>query len=218
MIGKQDYKTKIELLAPFLEGLCRGIKKEIKQEFIQKGLLRKSEGGSEWKEIAQFFFKKIVEEGDERVGEWLSSCWVCKNGEIFQYFHEQLSLIDEQYDRLVEIPLEKEEKIKKLSIEKFGFLRTYLFCVLNSVVFSSKIFEDLRKGALQELSSGEEVDVQGKNCSIEDLKKAFELERLKIEEKYEKRLLGVSKKYQMEIDGYRKQIGQLQKKLEKVNV
>lgn len=215
MIVKSDYKTKFEALASFLEVLCRGIKKEIKQEFIQKGLLRKSDNAGDWKEISQFFYKKTVEEGDEKTGEWLAACWVCKNGEIFQCFHEELSLINKNYDQLVEIPSEKEEKIKNLSIEKFGFIRTYLFSVLNAVVFSPKIFNDLQKGALVELASDKESGSEEKACSVEELKKAFEVEKMKIEEKHEKRLQGVMKKYQMEVEGYRKQISQLQKRLEK---
>ncbi len=219
MISKSQYKIKIDLLSPFLEELCKGIKKEIRQEFIQKGLFKKSESNVEWKEVAQFFYKKIVEEGDENVGEWLASSWVCKNGEIFQHFHEELSLIDKQYENLVGIPLELEQKIKDLSVSKFGFLRVYLFCVLNSVVFSSEVFESLRKAALEEVSSSKEsLEAARKISSVEELEKVFELEKKKIEEKYEKRMQGVLKKYQIEVDGYRKQIGQLQKKLEKLHV
>ena len=60
--------------------------------------------------------------------------------------------------------------------------------------------------------------METKIVSVEELKKAFEQEKLKLEEKYEKRLQGVLKKYQLEVEGYRKQIGQLQKKLEKAHV
>ena len=49
------------------------------------------------------------------------------------------------------------------------------------------------------------------------MQKDFEKEKQKLEEKYEKRLQGILKKHQMEVEGYRKQIGQLQKKLETVN-
>lgn len=216
MIIKSDYKNKFELLAPFMEELCRGIKKEIKQELIKKKTLQMSVNALDWSVISQNFFKKIVEDGDEETGEWLASTWIYKNGEIFQCFHEELSLVDEQYDRLESLSSEVEEKIKNLSASKFGALPVYLFCVLNSVVFSHKIFEDLRKRSLEEISMDRnDLKESSNNLSLEELKKSFEVERLKMEEKYEKRLQGVIKKTQMEVEGYRKQIGQLQKKLEK---
>ena len=217
MIAKSHYKSKFEILSPFMEEICRGIKKEIKQEFIQKGLIRTGEYGAEWKGISQFFCKKIEEEEDEKVGEWVASSWICRHGEIFQYFHEQLSLLDKQYDHLVEFPLDVEEKLKRDSLDRFGCLNTYLFCVLNSVVFSLKTFEELKSKSLEELISNKVEKTDKKISSIEEMQKDFEKEKQKLEEKYEKRLQGILKKHQMEVEGYRKQIGQLQKKLETVN-
>jgi hypothetical protein len=213
MISKSQYKNKIEVLAPFLEYICQGIKKEIRQEFIQKGALPK---GLESKEVSQFFYKKVVELGDEKVGEWLASSWIYKNGEIFQSFHEELSLIDSQYEKLEKFPVEAERELLATSVLKFGALRVYLFSVLNSVVFSQESFDKLSKGALEELSSlSNPLDEVKKSLSVEELQASFEVEKRKLEEKYEKRLQGALKKCQLEVEGYRKQIGQLQKKLEK---
>jgi hypothetical protein len=146
----------------------------------------------------------------------LASSWIYKNGEIFQLFHEQLSLVDKHYDQLESLSSSVEEQIKDLSVGKFGFVRVYLFSVLNSVVFSAKLFEELKNGALKELSVSKDHSLESEDdISLEDLRKSFEMERLKMEEKYEKRLQGVIKKTQMEVEGYRKQIGQLQKRLEK---
>ena len=216
MMINSDYKNKFEILAPFVEELCLGIKKEIKQEFVKKKGLQAEFNPLDISDISKFFYKKVAEEGDEKTGEWLSSSWIYKNGEIFQLFHEQLSLVDEHYERLESLSPEVERQIKDLSTSKFGFVRVYLFSVLNSVVFSAKLFEELKAGALKELAMGKNSSLESKdNISIEELKKSFEMERLKLEEKYEKRLQGVIKKTQLEVEGYRKQIGQLQKRLEK---
>ena len=216
MMINSDYKNKFEILAPFVEELCLGIKKEIKQEFVKKKGLQAEFNPLDISDISNFFYKKVAEEGDEKTGEWLSSSWIYKNGEIFQLFHEQLSLVDAHYERLESLSSEVEQRIKDLSIGEFGFVRVYLFSVLNSVVFSAKLFEELKAGALKELAMGKDPSLESKdNISMEDLKKSFEMERLKLEEKYEKRLQGVIKKTQLEVEGYRKQIGQLQKRLEK---
>ncbi len=216
MMINSNYKNKFETLAPFVEELCLGIKKEIKQEFVKKKGLQAEFNPMDISDIAQFFYKKVAGEGDEKTGEWLASSWIYKNGEIFQLFHEQLSLVDQHYDRLESLSSEVEQKIKDLSVSKFGFIRVYLFSVLNSVVFSAKLFEELKNGALKELSASKDSSLEGKDTvSLEELKKSFEMEKLKMEEKYEKRLQGVIKKTQMEVEGYRKQIGQLQKRLEK---
>ena len=216
MMINSNYKNKFETLAPFVEELCLGIKKEIKQEFVKKKGLQAEFNPMDISDIAQFFYKKVAGEGDEKTGEWLASSWIYKNGEIFQLFHEQLSLVDQHYDRLESLSSEVEQKIKDLSVSKFGFIRVYLFSVLNSVVFSAKLFVELKNGALKELSASKDSSLEGKDTvSLEELKKSFEMEKLKMEEKYEKRLQGVIKKTQMEVEGYRKQIGQLQKRLEK---
>jgi hypothetical protein len=215
MMINSNYKNKFETLGPFIEELCVGIKKEIKQEFVKKKGIQANFNSLDISDMSQFFYKKVVEEGDEKIGEWLASSWIYKNGEIFQFFHEQLSFVDKHYDRLESLSSEVEQQIKDLSVSKFGFVRIYLFSVLNSVVFSAKLFEELKRGALKELSMSKESSLESKgNISVEELKKSFEVERLKTEEKYEKRLQGVIKKTQMEVEGYRKQIGQLQKRLE----
>lgn len=216
MMINSNYKNKFEALAPFVEELCLGIKKEIKQEFVKKKGIQSNFNSLDIRDIAKFFYKKVAEEGDEKIGEWLASSWIYKNGEIFQLFHEQLSFIDKHYDCLESLSSEVEERIKDLSVSKFGFVRIYLFSILNSVVFSAKLFEELRSGALKELSVIKDSSLESKdNISPEELKKSFEMEKLKIEEKYEKRLQGVIKKTQREAEGYRKQIGQLQKRLAK---
>ncbi len=216
MMINSSYKNKFEILAPFVGELCLEIKKEIKQEFVKKKGLQAEFKSLDISDISQFFYKKVAEEGDEKTGEWLASSWIYKNGEIFQLFHEQLSLVDKHYDQLESLSSSVEEQIKDLSVGKFGFVRVYLFSILNSVVFSTKLFEELKNGALKELSVSKDHSLEDEDSiSLEDLRKSFEMERLKMEEKCEKRLQGVIKKTQMEVEGYRKQIGQLQKRLEK---
>lgn len=217
MIEKSLCESKFELLFPFMEEVCRAIKKEIKQEFVQKGFFRSRSDCQDWKGISLFFYKKITEERDEKIIEWLSSTWICKHGEIFQLFHEELGKLNTQYDSLKEFPAEFEASLKKISQEKFGSLQVYVFSIFNSVVFSEKVYNEIREGALKELSL-EKEEKNSSALSLDELQKQFEEEKQKLCEKYEKRLQGTIKKYQLEVEGYRKQIGLLQKKIEGARV
>ena len=129
-----------------------------------------------------------------------------RNAEIFHMFHEKLLAVDPNYDRLEKFSIDLEESLQKIAVEKFGFVRVYLFSVLNSVVFSELTFKKFREEALKELSFlQKDLDSSKEVLSVEDLRKSFEQEKMKLEEKFEKRLQGILKKTQMEVGGYRKQ-------------
>lgn len=217
MIEKSACENKFENLFPFMGEVCGSIKKEIKQEFIQKGFFRNKADCQDWKGILQFFSRKAGEERDEKIIEWLSSAWICKHGEIFQLFHEKLSQLSSQYDSLKEFPLEFECSLKEISLKEFGAVQVYIFSVLNSVVFSKQTYQELRENALKELSLEKREECVSA-LSVEELKKRFEEEKLRLCEKYERKMQGVIKKFQIEVEGYRKQIGLLQKKIEETRV
>jgi|GEM_PF-891652 len=225
MMTESAYRGKFSLLQPFAEEIFRAIKKEIKSEMAGKNsMLRKKVGvlpnGVETKELSSLFLKNIIteetEEGEE-LGEWVASVWINKRGEIFKSFHNALSKISDRYDTLTSLPEEVEKQIFEKAVSDFGALDTYIFAVLNSVVFSEKTFEKLAKFAQTE-AEGKKTGKEGDLAfSVEKAQKNFERQIEKIIEKYENRLLGVTKRHQMEVAGYRKQISGLQKKLDEVH-
>jgi polyhydroxyalkanoate synthesis regulator phasin len=216
MVGT-DCKNNFQSISPFLEEICKEIKKEIKQEFVQKGLFRGREDCQDWKGIVCFFYQKMIEEQDEKIRQWVAAAWVSRNGDIFQLFHEELSKLSKDYDTLQAFPAPFEKQLQLLSLKEFGALRTYLFSFFNEVVFSKETFAELYSQALEEVSLKKE-SIEQKAEFSEEMKNKMEEQLSKINEKFERKLQGILKKHQIEVDGYRKQVGQLQKKLESFRV
>lgn len=220
MIIESTFKNKFISLGLFSKEVIRDLKKEITKELSKKNSIvqKKLSGvsiGDGKDEVVDLFFNLVVEKGDEELGEWLASSWVLKNSPIFKSFHKKISLISADYEKLTGFPTEKEEDLRESSIEEFGAIKTFIFSVLNSVVFSKKSMEDIRIRAEEEASDRKEISLSS-NCSVEEAREIFEKEKKKILEKQEHKLLAVIKRHQVEVEGYRKQIGQLQKKLEEV--
>lgn len=221
MIAESIYSRKFALLEAFSEEIFTGIKKEIKREITTKGSPLQRKLGifsvKETKEMMELFLKNIIVEKDEEVGEWVASAWINRHGDIFQCFHEHLIKVTPQYDELTEIPAAAENALVQDSVMEFGALDVYIFCILNSVVISAKKIEELKILAQKEVENKKEEKVKVPETSLEDAQKKFEEQMQKILEKQEKRILGITERYQMEIAGYRKQISQLQKKLESLS-
>ncbi|MBS0627807.1 MAG: hypothetical protein JSS09_06305 [Verrucomicrobia bacterium] len=148
------------------------------------------------------------------MGEWVASSWIDKHGDMFKCFHDHLIKVSQNYDQLTELPLAVEESMAEASIKEFGALNTYIFSILNSVVFSEKKMKELRELAQKDKEKSVESQEKSSELSVEELKKNFEEQMQKVLEKQEKKILGITERYRMEIAGYRKQISQLQKKLE----
>lgn len=221
MIAESTYSRKFALLESFSGEIFTGIKKEIKKEVATKGSLLQRKLGipsvKETKEMMELFLKNIITEKDEDLGEWVASAWINRHGEIFQCFHEHLIKISSSYDELTEIPAAAENALIQESVAKFGALNVYIFSILNSVVISAKKMEELKVLAQKEVESKKEEKEVVPAVSVEELQKKFEEQMQKVLEKQEKRILGITERHQMEVAGYRKQIGQLQKKLESLS-
>lgn len=220
MIEESVYSKKFARLEPVSEVIFNGIKKEIKKEMTVKGSSLQRKLGifsiKEPKEMRELFLKNIVSLADDELGEWVASAWINRHGEIFQCFHEHLIKVSEKYDELTTIPPVQEEALMKDVLMKFGALNVYVFCVLNSVVISAENLYKLEVLAQEELKSKKvaEETISESSVSVEELQKKFEEQMQKVLEKQEKKFLGITERHQMEIAGYRKQISQLQKKLE----
>lgn len=213
----KGYCQKFEELKDFSQIIFRSVKKQALRELASRsGVLFRNpriRSIKETKEMIAVFTAAIYDRKEEDVAEWTGGAWLDGQGEVFRFFHEKLLAVTENYDTLTALPSEKEEEIYKESVSQFGFATVYIFSVLNSVVFSEKTFAELRKGALAEReterSEEETVAGKGERAGSEALEK--------LAEKYEKRILGITDRYKTEIEGYRKQIGKLQKKIEELN-
>jgi hypothetical protein len=227
MYKEATYKQKFSDLRIWIPFIINAIKKDLRNEHLKKDLffVKKFLGSKnihkiEEPELAQAYEKAIIEEEKgEELGEFVSSRWMLKNTEIYDYFESHLSKVHSDFTELSEIDPVTAQKLISESTNQFGALRTYLFSVLNSVVFTKECFEDMQRKAKEEQQQLEkEQSESSSSLTLEQLQSRFERDTAKITDKYEKKLSGMQKKYQTDVDGLRKQISLLQRKLHEAKV
>lgn len=211
------YKEKIQSLQPVLNDILIEIRRELKNEHLRKDLAfnqkyfsKKALDKITVDDLAEGY-KRALEEGNEEAGEWIASRWMLKHPEVYQFFAERLSVINPNFDEIEKIPDSEAKKIMAEAIEEFGLKVTYIFSVLNSVVFPDFIYEEL-KNSLLTATPQISIEVDEK-VTLEDLKKKYDEALVKLTEKYEKKLSSLEKKYIQDTEGFKKQIAALQRRL-----
>ena len=219
MIVEDSYKIKFEKIQPWISTIFQVIRKDLKNEhllkspvFIQKHFSKRSLDKLTLDEFSEAYVKDIME-GDEELGEKVVARWVLKNAEIFQFFVAELSKINPKYDEIQSLPSEVSAHLLNTSVQEFGSTITYLFCILNSVVLTQAQLVKLREMAILEQAEVKPVEEKSLFESMDALKNHYEKEIRKLTEKMEKRVQGVERKYVQDVEGLRKQIAQLHKKM-----
>ena len=221
MINEDPFKKKISLLQPWMSLIVQAIKKEIKNEhlrkesgLVQKYFQKKAIEKLNVEELSEAYFKEIALEGNEEAGEWLTTRWVLKHAELYQFFAGELTKINPKFDEIAQIPSESAQLMLRYSVNQFGATTTYIFSILNSVMFAEEDYLKLREAALKELET-KVIDEESAlpQETVEEIKSRYEKEIQKLTGKYEKRLQGVERKYFQDVEGLRKQISQLHKKI-----
>lgn len=147
--------------------------------------------------------------GNQELAEWVVNRWVFKHGDLYQVFAERLSQINPEFEEIKAISLEESKKILEGTVENFGAIPTFLFVVLNGVVFPEKVKEELHELALKEKEKiEEEKKLEAGKEGLEKLLAAKEREIARLNDK----ILGVQKKYDRDVEGLKKQIKALQKR------
>jgi len=188
------------------------IRRDIKNEHLKKDpafvkkYLGKAVPKAELEELVAGY-NKAVEDGREDVIDFLFQSWLLKKGEIYHYFAEELSKLTDDFTKLDSFEKETENDIAERACHQFGALDTTLFALINGVVFSPKLFEELKKKTHQELATKKEnAEEQSKLKEKEDLIRDYELKIQRLTDKYEKKLLGLEKKYQNDVAALKKQL------------
>lgn len=222
MLKNATYKEKFEMLRPWLPQVVEEIKKDLKNDhlrsdpgFCKQYLLGKHYQKATAPELAEAYAKALdTSENSESLAEFITNRWLLKHTELYDFFEKALTQISPNFTELEEIPLGQAESMAKASSHEFGALPTYLFAVLNSVVFPKTVFSHLEKQSKEE---AEHAAHREKNEAVEkehkDLKTHFEQQIARLTDKYEKKLQGLQKKYQVDTEQLKKQLSLLQKKL-----
>ena len=134
-----------------------------------------------------------------------------KNADLYNFFAYELAKINPKYNEIESISDEMSVFLLNASIHQYGAISTYLFCILNAVVFTDQQLKKLREMALSEKAQQPEEKPAFK--SVDDVKEHYEKELRKVMEKCENKVQGLERKYIQDVEGLKKQIAQLHKKL-----
>lgn len=222
MLKNATYKEKMTLLQKWVPHIVDTVKKDLKNEhlkedglFAKRYFLSKNINKLTSEELAQGYSQAISDnERAEDIAEFLSNRWLLRNTELYQYFEQQLSKINPNFHEITEIEPKKAQEIIDGSVKQFGAPRTYLFSVLNSVVFPNEAYTKLSKQAEDSAKHEEkEAKIELEQHSIEAMKRSYEQNLARLTDKYEKKLQGLQKKYIQDMEALKKQIANLQRKL-----
>lgn len=212
-IKDATYLQKMELLTPYHREILESVKKDLKQEHIgkDKSVHKQLFGNKplhriELEEMLTIYSPLLL--SSEELGEFVSSRWVLKNIEIYEYFGQKLEQIESDFEQLTQIEETLARSIVEEAIGKFGAKATYFFCLLNSVVLPSGEFRILEERSKSAEHSGIEKTSDGsaKVWSEEQVRR--------LEERYRQKLAGMERKYSLEVLALKKHISHLSKKLQ----
>lgn len=216
MYKNATYKDKFADLhdwVPFIVGeiksdLCREhLKKDL--NFVRRFLASKNIPKVTTEELAKAYQKAIKEEPNgESLAEFITSRWLLQHSEVYDFFEEELKKINPEFTELEELEEPVAESLINRAIAEFGAPNAYIFSVLNSVVFPNSSFDSLKKQATHHQQNKEKIEEEtSKQLSAE-------AQIARITNKYEKKIAGLQKKYSIDVENLKKQIGLLQRKMQ----
>ena len=222
MYKDTSYKDKFALLNDWLSLIVDSVKKELKNEhlkkdifFVKKFLNSKNLNKITTDELTEAYHQAISEEEKgEEIAEFITSRWLLKNSELYEFFESRLSLINPNFSDLDELTADQAGSLMDDSVRQFGAPQTYIFAVLNSVVFPKDIYHRLEGQAKQQSQAlVEETNREAEQLTLENMKSSYDREMARLTDKYEKKLAGLQKKYLTDVEALKKQISNLQRKL-----
>lgn len=223
MYKNASNKEKYAALQKWLPGILENIKKDLKNEhlrkdfaFVKKYFPSKNLNKITLEEMTEAYEQAIAQtDQGESLGEFITSRWLLNHSELYEFFESELSKISNDFTALEEIELQVAQDLVKKATQQFGSTPTYLFSVLNSVVFPSEVFHQMEKEACCEREMEEsKKNEAGVKLDLNASYANHEIEMARMKDKYEKKLSGLQKKYQVDVDNLKKQIAQLQRKLQ----
>lgn len=220
MLKNMNYIQKFRLLNPWFGLIIESVKKDLKQEHLAKDpqFVKLHFKNKPLQKITSEDLKEVYERllslEEEKIAEFIAVRWLLKHSDLYHYFESHLAKIDPDFDKLEILQDQHAKELINGALSQFGPSQTYLFSIFNSVVFPEKELHNLRENALQELSIKQKVEVEAIEAkTLHDLKAKYELEIQRMQDKYEKKILGLQKKYIQDTESLKKQIAGLQKKV-----
>lgn len=174
-------QIKFQTLLPWMSEIIACIKKDIKTDFLPGNPifsrtyfrnLPQSQISAD--DICKAFTKEI-ENGNESVSDFVIDRWVSKHGNIYNHFAERLHAVNPDFDQIKELTPAQSAQILAGAKEAFGLQDTYIFSVLNGVVFPTSVLEKLLQEANDEIEDLKKQEMQA--AADRELAKAAEKQR-----------------------------------------
>jgi hypothetical protein len=223
MLKNTTYQQKFAILKPWLPVILETVKKDLRNEHLKKDVsfCRKYLAGKNLNKLAMedlvSAYMAAIEGNDnaEQLAEFVSNRWLLKHSDVYDYFEHELSVINPDFSAIDEIDLANSQKIVDGAVKKFGAVQTYLFSIMNSVVFPDQVLGSLGKNAADELQQNAAEKIQQNEQQNAQMTKAqYEMQIARLTDKYEKKIQGLQKLYQQDVASLKKQISNLQKKIQ----
>lgn len=217
-----ELKQKLIQLTEWMPVIIETVKKDLKNDhlkqdyaFAKKYLDGKNLHKIENEDLSKAYTQALKdEEKGAEIAEFISHRWIFRNSEMYNFFEERLTAINPNFTEIKALSDAQAEPLIKDAVANFGALRTYIFSMLNAVAFSSGELEKLAKQAkTDKVHQEKEALNAAEQRTLEEAKKAHALEISRLTDKYEKKLLGLQKKYTQDVAMLKKQIANLQRKI-----
>lgn len=222
MYKDSTYKEKLAILKEWTPHLIDVVKKDLKNEhlkqdfvFVKKYLQGKNINKLTLEDLILGYSAAIEqEESGEKIAEFITNRWMIHSSELYGFFEKELSKVNPDFDAIEELEEPVGRRLIDESVRQFGALNTYLFSVINSVAFNKGQFQELKAASQKEQETQKrEAEKVAEARTFDQMKQEFEQRLIRIEDKYEKKLDGLQRKYLKDTDTLKKQVANLQRKL-----
>lgn len=211
---------RLQMISNWLPILIASVKKDLKNnhlpqnpQFYKTYFKNKTINKISVEELVDVYSNAILK-GDEDISQFVINAWLLDHGMEYLFFEQELKTITSDFTELELIEPAKSNEIIERSIQRFGAPNTFLFSILNSVVFPEDILNALNKRAEAEAASKAlaHAEAQKEQQDIRN-QEQFQAAISRLTDKFEKKLEGMQKKYNADTTALKKQISMLQKKL-----
>jgi len=155
-------------------------------------------------------YEKELLKGNDDLAEWVVNRWVFKHGELYKHFADRLTEVNPNFDQIKQLTDEESARILAGAAESHGAIPTFIFSLLNGVVFPKTVIDQLRKAAeVEKVVLEKKAKTDAEQGSLEKVIAVHQREIARLND----RISGVLKRYEKETEALKKQIKTLQKKI-----
>lgn len=227
MYKDTTYTEKCTILKKWLPQILYEVRKDLRKDhwkqdpyFVKGYLGNKAANKITNEEMAEGYSRALEkEEGAESIAEFIATRWLLKHSDVYYLFEKELEKTTPEFTELEELDATVAEPLATKSIELFGAVPTYIFCVFNSVVFPESVYTTIANKAAEEQETQQTQEQQeNEQRTLEQMTRQHEQQVARLTDRFEKKLAGLERKYVQDTTTLKNQVRNLQKKLQEARV